>query len=122
MAASQHLQIINPPYCRGEDVLFSQFPMLPTELRLRIWQCSVEQHRLVEVEVEPLLGSEDAPLYSTTNALNKLISGRNYTATAQGFQLHSKLLRVNSESRKVALRFYRVHIPCYLQTSKDGIE
>jgi hypothetical protein len=40
----------------------------------------------------------------------------------QGYRLHSKLLSVNRESREVALRFYRVHIPCYLQTSEDGIE
>ncbi|KND88467.1 hypothetical protein TOPH_06851 [Tolypocladium ophioglossoides CBS 100239] len=104
MAAS-HLQIINPSYCRGE------------ELRLRIWQLSAEQHRLLEADVEPPSDSGEAPLCSTRNTLNKLISGRNYTATVQGFQVHSKLLRVNSESRRVTLRFYRVHIPCYIQTS-----
>ncbi len=121
MATSQHLQIINPSYCGGEDVLFSLFPKLPTELRLRIWRLSVERHRLIEVEVEALPDSGDdahRPPYSTTNALNKLISSRNYAVTVQGFRLHSKLLRVNSESRKEALRFYRVHIPCYLRASR----
>jgi hypothetical protein len=29
---------------------------------------------------------------------------------------------VNRESREVGLRFYRVHIPCFLQMSKGGIE
>ena len=122
MAASQHLQIVNPCYSRGEDVLFGQFPMLSAELRLRIWQVAVEQHRLLEVEIEPPSDSGDAPPYSTINALNNLISGRNYFATVQGYHLHSKLLYINRESREVALRFYRVHIPCYLQTSEDGIE
>jgi hypothetical protein len=120
MATSKHLQIINSSYSGGEDVLFPLFPVLSTELRLRIWQYSIEQHRLLEVEVNRPRprGSEDAPLYSTTNALDKLISGRNYTATVQGCHLHSKLLHVNSESRQVALKFYRVHIPCYFQTSE----
>ncbi|KAF4630742.1 hypothetical protein G7Y89_g7399 [Cudoniella acicularis] len=122
MTASQHLQIVNPCYSRGEDVLFGQFLILPAELRLRIWQVAVEQHRLLEVEIEPPSDSGDAPPYSTINALNNLISGRNYFATVQGYQLHSKLLYINRESREVALRFYRVHIPCYLQSSKDGIE
>lgn len=119
MSASEHLQIINPSYRGSEDVLFRPFPMLSTELRLRIWQCSIEQHRLLEVEVDGPWGFEDAPLYSTTNALDKLISGRNYTATVQGCHLHSKLLHVNSESRQVALKFYRVHIPCYFRTCED---
>lgn len=122
MTPSQHLQIINPGYCRGKDVLFSQFSRLPTELRFRIWRLSAERHRLLELElgVKAPSDSVEAPPYSNTNALNKLISGRNYTITVRGFQLYSKLLRVNSESRGVALRFYRVHIPCYLHTSTEG--
>ncbi|KAF2176952.1 hypothetical protein K469DRAFT_721140 [Zopfia rhizophila CBS 207.26] len=119
MAVPQHLQIINPSYRHDEGVLFGQFQMLTTELRLCIWECAVQQQRLLEVEIEPPSDPGDAPPYSTTNALNKLISGHNYTATVRGFQAHSKLLRVNSESRKVALRFYRVHIPCYLRMSGE---
>jgi hypothetical protein len=93
--------------------------MLSTELRLRIWQCSIEQYRLLDIEVDCPRGSKDDPLYSTTNALDKLISGRNYTATVQGCHLYSKLLYVNSESRQVALKFYRIHIPCYFRRSED---
>jgi hypothetical protein len=95
--------------------------MLSKELRLRIWEYSIEQYRLLEVKVEPPSDSRDTLLYSTTNALNNLVSGRNYTAIIQGCQVYSKLLRISSESREVALRFYRVHIPCYLQTSKRNI-
>ncbi|KAK9792854.1 putative 2EXR domain-containing protein [Seiridium cardinale] len=119
MAPPQHLQIINPSYCRSEDAAFSRFSMLPTELRLRIWICSLERHRLIEVRIDAPEDSAGARPYSTTNALGKLISGRNYTATVQALQLYSKLLRVNRESRSTALGFYRVHIPCHLQAAAE---
>ncbi|KAF2231270.1 hypothetical protein EV356DRAFT_507228 [Viridothelium virens] len=122
----QHLQIINSSHCHSEDAKFSPFSKLPPEIRLRIWTHSLERHRLVEVEVaiEEDLPSDSggARPYSTQNALNKLISGRNYTATVQALQLNSKLLRVTSESRNAALSFYRVHIPCHLQASKERIQ
>jgi len=124
-----HLEAINQSYnCGGGgDVVFDQFSMLSAELRLLIWHCALEEFRLLEVMVEgewaPLPEVEGAvspsrdgpPLYSTTNALNKLVSGRNYTVNVQGFPLYSKLLRVNRESRQAALEFYRLHIPCYFR-------
>lgn len=124
MATSQHLHVINPSYCRGEDVLFAQFTKLPKELRLRIWEHSLQQHRLLEVKVEPpsSSGNSNAPPHSTTNTLNKFISGRNYTAIVQGSRLYSKLFRVTREARKAALHFYRVHIQCYLGTSEEETE
>jgi hypothetical protein len=130
MASTKHLQVINLSHSGvgssggGTDVLFPFFLLLSTELRLRIWQSSIEQHRLLEVEVDRRWNAGDAPTYSTTNTHDKLISGRNYTATVRGCHLHSKLLRVNSESRQAALSFYRVHIPCYFRTGEfeDGTE
>ena len=62
------------------------------------------------------------PLYSTDNDLDKLISGRDYTATVRGCYPHNKLLYVNSESRQEALKFYLVHIPYYLRISEDRTE
>lgn len=126
MAVPRHLQIINP--CYGDkDVIFFQFQRFPKEIRDSIWEYSLKQYRIIEVTIQGSWPSEpgDPPLYSTTNALNKIISGRNYKACImQRFQLFSKLLRINSESRQVALRFYRVHISCYLPISKkqDEIE
>jgi len=38
-----------------------------------------------------------------------------HIAIVHGGQLYSKCLRVSSESRAAALRFYRVHIPCRLR-------
>ena len=122
MASTNHLQVINVSYRGSEDVVFRSFSRLSTELRLRIWRCSIEQHRLLEVEVDRPWSSRDTPPYSTTNTHNKLISSRNYTATVQGCHLYSKLLRVNSESRQVALSFYRVHIPCHFRSFEGGTE
>ncbi|KAH8645885.1 hypothetical protein BGZ60DRAFT_555034 [Tricladium varicosporioides] len=118
MPTPKHLKIINLSYSGSKDTLFHLFPMLSTELRLRIWRSSIEQHRLLEVHIDDAWGP-DTPLYSTTNILNKLVSGRNYRAIVQGSYLYSKLLHVNRESRQVALGFYRVHIPCYLRTAED---
>ncbi|KAI9713533.1 MAG: hypothetical protein M1820_000915 [Bogoriella megaspora] len=119
MTLPQHLQSINASHHRGEAATFSRFSMLPPELRLRIWRCSLERHRFIEVEVDLPQGSEEARPYSTTNTLNKLISGGKYNAIVQALQLNSKLLRVNSEARETALGFYRVHIPCHLNASKE---
>lgn len=108
MASSRHLQIINPSYSNGDFVdTFRYFPRLTIELRLRIWQLAIKQHRLLEIEVE------------ATSKDN--LNGQKYNATVKAFQLHSKLLFVNRESREVALKFYRVHILCYLQRVENGI-
>ncbi|GAB1316976.1 2EXR domain-containing protein [Madurella fahalii] len=120
MAASYRPQIINLSYNGGDGHLsFRLFPKLPTELRVRIWELSLERHRLLELNIEPQHDSEEVPLYSARNALNNVISGRNYSVTVKGLAIYSKLLRVNREARRAALRFYRVHIPCYFQTSEE---
>ncbi|KAK0730230.1 hypothetical protein B0H67DRAFT_561124 [Lasiosphaeris hirsuta] len=130
MATPQRLQTINLTLCAApsDHVAFSPFPLLPTELRLRIWDFSITKHRLLEIgvaapdtELGPGGVASGLQLYSTTNALGKVISGRNYAATVQnGLHLHTKLLRVSRESREVALRFYRLHIPCYVRTSRSS--
>ncbi|KAI0164579.1 hypothetical protein GGR57DRAFT_204416 [Xylariaceae sp. FL1272] len=89
----KHLQIINPSY--EKSFLFKQFPLLPAELRLIIWESSLRRHRLIEVW---LYGGFDAD--------------QQYTVSVRRQRVLSKLLRVNSEARAVALRFYRVKLRC----------
>jgi hypothetical protein len=48
----------------------------------------------------------------------KKIEGYPYCVFVEGYQLMSKLLRVTRESREVALKFYRVHIPCKFITTE----
>ncbi|KAF2962787.1 hypothetical protein GQX73_g10780 [Xylaria multiplex] len=117
MNSEQHLQIINPvDRATGSFLLF---PLLPAELRIDIWQLSLMRWRLINVELAPRkvddsLGRDEGPRYKELNRLGNNISGAHYQVTTKGRQILSKLLRINSEARQAALRFYRVHIPCRL--------
>lgn len=131
MPQKQHLETINQAYRakqHSSDVSFENFQKLPVEIRLYIWRYSLEHHRLLEVHIEPSdviksrpRGSrrrrprqraQKKPRYSTTNSLGNLISGQPSKPIVKSYQLYSKLLRVNHESRGAALRFYRVRLPC----------
>ncbi|KAJ4397473.1 hypothetical protein N0V93_001702 [Gnomoniopsis smithogilvyi] len=106
----------------GHEV-FHLFPTLPKELRLQIWETAVPRERLIHISLKLHQGrryelATAEPRYLERNALRKPISGERYRAVAEGQQLNSKFLRVNSEARCVALAFYRVHIPVYLSGPK----
>lgn len=99
--------------------VFHLFSDLPKEIRLQVWEDAVPRDRLIHLFLTAHKGrryelADDKPRYLERNALKKPISGERYRAVAEGVSLHSKFLRVNSESRAVALQFYRVHIPVYL--------
>lgn len=99
--------------------VFRLFPDLPKELRLQIWEAAVPRERMIHISLKVHEGrryelAAAEPRYLERNSLRKPISGERYRAVAEGEQLNSKFLRVNSESRSVALAFYRVHIPVYL--------
>jgi hypothetical protein len=118
MASQQHLQIINPVL--NESHSFPSFALLPAELRLDIWQLSLQRSRLITIELSPDKHCQDQPqeiqsLFKTQNNLGKVISGTHYHVTAHGSQLLSKLLRVSSEARHATLKFYRVHLPCHFE-------
>ncbi|GAW19203.1 hypothetical protein ANO14919_086870 [Xylariales sp. No.14919] len=117
MISEQHLQIINPVHKKPTSFPF--FPLLPAELRVDIWQFSLQRWRLIDVNLASKennrdLGLDEEPCYTRRNKLGNIISGAHYQAAVKGSQLLSKLLRVNSEARQIALHFYRVHIPCRL--------
>lgn len=105
------------------DRVFHFFPSLPKELRLQIWEAAVPRERMIHISLKVHEGrryelAAAEPRYLERNSLRKPISGERYRAVAEGEQLHSKFLRVNSEARSVALAFYRVHIPVYLSGLK----
>ena len=130
MPQKQHLETINQAYRakqHSNDVSFGNFQRLPVEIRLYTWRYSLEHHRLIEVHIEPSDVIESRPggsrrhrprqtvrkpRYSTTNSLGNLISGQPSKPIVKSYQLYSKLLRVNRESREAALRFYRIRLPC----------
>jgi hypothetical protein len=95
-----HLQIFTPPTTHGDESYFHRFPELPIELRQKIWRHSLQRERLIRIRLVP------EPNAKST------IGNERYTATVNGHQVLSKLLRVNREPREAALGFYRVHIPC----------
>lgn len=110
----------------GQQRSFQLFPSLPKELRLQIWEAAIPRERMIHVTLKPHEGrrydlAAAEPRYLQRNALRKPISGERYRAVVEGTQLNSKFLSVNSEARKVALDFYRVHLPVYL-TGPDYTE
>lgn len=112
---------------------FARISQLPPELRLRIWHFSLEDHRRllniyigirpwappVRSDSPPAADAPKIPVYSTRNQLGNVISGRNYTASTRGRQVHSKLLRTSCEALQAALRFFRVHIPIHFGTIEN---
>ncbi|KAI0528202.1 hypothetical protein F5B22DRAFT_584156 [Xylaria bambusicola] len=117
MAAQQHLQIINPEHSQ-ECHSFPLFPQLPTELRLQIWQVSLQRQRLITIELPT---SQEEYTAETKNHLGRFVRDAHCCPTVVGSKLLSKFLRVNREARDATLRFYRVHVPCRFELG-DGKE
>ncbi|KAI1179954.1 hypothetical protein F4777DRAFT_355233 [Nemania sp. FL0916] len=119
MGSGRHLQIINP--MGRESKSFTLFPLLPTELRLAVWQMSLKHGRLITIGLDSDKGGSDdqaeAHPYTKRNILGNIISDAGYHSIVDEPKLLSKLLRVSREARGAALSFYRVHLPCYF---KDG--
>ena len=94
----------------NEDAEFSQFQKLPKEIRLEIWGHALQRPRLLCLYVADRPGQKEGT--QEANAVEHSILDSQYDIFVRGFQVMSKYLRVNAESRAVALAFYRVHLPC----------
>lgn len=106
-----HLQIFNNIWKNTrKESTFTCFGLLPTELRLQIWQCSLQRERMINVHF--LRSPEAVRDHGPWKVRGKDIS---YNVIVDGHQALSKLLLVNQEARQVALGFYRVHFPCRLR-------
>jgi hypothetical protein len=111
MSSQPHLQIFN--YIQtpcDEESKFHRFPQLPLEIRQMIWLYSLQRERIIRLYLEEFI---DLP--STQEAEDATNKSARYCVSVNGYQVLSKLLRLNRESRDVALRFYRVHFPCILR-------
>ncbi|KAK4448648.1 hypothetical protein QBC34DRAFT_464329 [Podospora aff. communis PSN243] len=105
MSTSQNTTLLNDSYTlytRLNNAKFELFPLLPTDLRLYIWELSICRSRRILglILTHPVFWA----------ATEKNDSGYGLEAP-KWTRPNSKLLRVNRESRDVALRFYRVHLP-----------
>lgn len=112
LSSQPHLRMFNCTQTTNEESVFSLFPLLPPEIRLEIWLHSLQRPRIIKVYFEHHIG-EPAEVETPPRS----------RAIVQGYQALSKLLRVNRESRRAALSFYRVHIPCRLKegSTEEGM-
>ncbi|KAI0009434.1 hypothetical protein F4779DRAFT_371390 [Xylariaceae sp. FL0662B] len=106
---------------------FQLFSQLPLELRLIIWRFSLQQNRLVTIILAskgyyPYQDNKDntSPPYTATNILGNIVSGNKYCTMVYKVPRFHSLLKVNSEARCEALRFYRVRLPCLQRRLHPG--
>lgn len=111
MSTPSHLNIYSIPRLSTNDS-FTLFPLLPTELRLKIWRFSLQRQRLISALLEVNL------VYGYTGTS---WHGMGYRVCVEGCQVHSKLLRVSAEARRAAIDFYRVRVPCIFTKDLDSV-
>ncbi|KAJ2987383.1 hypothetical protein NUW58_g4536 [Xylaria curta] len=105
--------VLNEKY--DQECSFTLFPLLPWEIRNLVWKNALQRRRLIQVSLK-----EDQPDGLTEQESSSIKYGRP-SLYVNGFQLLSKLLRVNAEARNAALEFYRMRLPCVLmQPGKGG--
>lgn len=112
---------------------WTPFSRLPTELRVQIWQCALQQHRMIEIDVYPTAHDDNnTPPYTNRNHLGRIISGGNYTPRLRGLGSYGPTLTplfwVSREARTAALSFYHIHLPLgtgqvlYLSSEYDIVQ
>jgi len=112
MSSQQHLQIFTSGRTtHDEELNFPLFPLLPQEIRLMIWRHSLQRQRIIRLLLKGQTKQTATQAAESTGSASK---SERYCAFVHGYQVLTKLLRVNSESREAALEFYRVHLPCRL--------
>ncbi|KAK4172646.1 hypothetical protein QBC36DRAFT_362212 [Triangularia setosa] len=89
--------------------VFTLFPLLPAELRIKIWRSTLQRQRIIQVVLSPVNEAEDH--YIIDGSLDTP-NGEEFIAEVGGYNTISKLMRVNKEARHEALLFYRLHLPC----------
>ena len=95
-----------PQNVNDQGSKFHCFPLLPAELRQKIWLHSMQRERLLTVELQ-LVSS-----YEIYGSWNGLLNDKLYKVFVENCEIMTKLFWVTRESRQAALRFYRVSIQC----------
>ena len=110
MSSQPHLQIFSSNQAgHNKQSSFPLFPLLPKELRLKIWRHGLQRRRIIHL----LLNNQQGQTATQAGEHPECTrNGERYFTIVEGSQLLSKLLRVNKESREESLLFYRVHLPC----------
>ncbi|EWG44957.1 hypothetical protein FVEG_15760 [Fusarium verticillioides 7600] len=108
----RHLHLLNPPLepC-GDFHLFARFP---AEIRWLVWQHSLSHERWIDITLNRLDYTDLA------HEVRELTNPEEYNVVLSHRWRTSKLFRTTSESRRAALAFYRVQLPCWYK-SKDQV-
>lgn len=110
MSSQPHLQIFNSSQANhNEESNFSLFPLLPKELRLKIWRYTLQRQRILHLRLNNQRGQTATQAGENPESTS---NSERYFTIVEGSQSLSKLVLVNRESREEALIFYRVHLPC----------
>ncbi|KAF4464549.1 formate c-acetyltransferase [Fusarium albosuccineum] len=94
--SKRRIELFNP--ASGVTSDFPQFSQLPAELRRMVWEQELSHERFLRVDLQTT---------TPTRRVNRI-----YNVVLEGLQTISKLFHVCSESRHLALDFYRVRVPC----------
>ncbi|CVK99355.1 uncharacterized protein FMAN_02197 [Fusarium mangiferae] len=111
-ATPRHLQIFNPPLEPCGD--FHLFPLLPDDIRWLVWQHSLSHERWIDINLNRL------DYTNPPHRMRELANSEAYSVVLGHRWRISKLFRTTSESRRAALAFYRIQLPCWYE-SKDKI-
>ena len=118
MSSQPHLKIFTSgQITHDERSNFPLFLLLPQEIRLKIWRHSLQRQRIIKLHLECQTEQTATEAAERTGFASK---SERYCAVVDGYQVLTKLLRVNSESREAALNFFRVHLPCSLVGGATG--
>jgi hypothetical protein len=101
-ASQRYLQIFNPIPDQCPD--FHQFARFPPEVRWLIWEQALSHERWINIHVKS--AKRDKTTTPWRRGMYEII------VACKGWKI-SKLFRITRESRRVALSFYRVKLPCW---------
>jgi hypothetical protein len=110
--------VIQPP---PEQSTFTPFSKVPPEIRVEIWSSALRRERFITLGLERL-DANSPTVDILPNKPNPADRSARHNAIVYGHKLHSKLLRVNRESRAEALMFYRILIPCQFWNGTKTLE
>lgn len=119
MSSQPHLRIFNcSPTTHDERSDFHLFPLLPKELRLKIWRHTLQRRRIIHLRLNNQRGQTPSEAGENPESTS---NGERYFTVVDGSKILSKLLRVSRESREEALMFCRVHLPCRFTGGGTGM-
>ncbi|KAF4963603.1 hypothetical protein FSARC_8388 [Fusarium sarcochroum] len=104
-STSRHLQLFNPIPERYHA--FHLFPRFTEDIRWLVWEKVLSHERMIDITLRP------------ADCANETKHPRDYDIVVDNRWKLSKLFRTTSESRRAALAFYRVQLPCWYQSQRN---